>query len=103
MKIDDPLRGVSAIRGREIRKPKGRTTTTALAGGGDSVDITQTSARLSQLEEALGQIDSADTGKVEAVRQAIAEGTFKVDEEAVADALVQGTMEQLRRRGKGER
>lgn len=102
MKIDDPLNGVPAIRSRDTRKAKENSTATATNQGnaGDSVDITRTSARLSQLEETLGQIDSSDAGKVEAVRQAIADGSFRVDEEAVASVLVQDTMELLRRQGK---
>lgn len=105
MKIDDPLRGISAVRTPATRRQKGNTRAPASVGGNaiDSVDITPTSAQLSQLEEALGQIDGTDTGKVEAVRQAIAEGRFQVNEEVVADALAKSTMEQLRRRGKVER
>jgi len=101
VKIDDALNGVPAIRSRETRKAKGNAASTTPNHGGasDSVEITSTSAQLSKLEEELGQIDSADTGKVEAVRQAIADGRFQVDEEVVADALIQGTMEQLRRQG----
>lgn len=101
MKIDDALNGVPAIRSRETRKAKGNGVATTVNHGGasDSVEITSASAQLSRMEEELAQIDSADAGKVEAIRQAIAEGSFQVDEEVVADALVQGAMEQLRRQG----
>ena len=103
MKIDDTLNGIPAIRSRETRKAKAsfNTATTSHGKPGDSVDITQTSAHLSQLEGTLGQIDSADAGKIEAIRQAVADGSFQVDEEAVANALAQSTMELLRRQGKG--
>lgn len=102
MKIDDSLNGIAPIRGRTTRKAKDGAAATPASPGtaGDSVDITPTSARLNQFEEELGRLDSGNAGKVEAVRQAIAEGSFRVDEEAVADALVQSTMEQLRRQGK---
>jgi negative regulator of flagellin synthesis FlgM len=103
LKIDDSLNGIPVIRSRETRRTRAKTpaSTTGQGNAGDSVEITQTSARLSRLEEDLGQIDSADPGKIEAVRQAIADGSFQVDEEAVADALVQSTAEQLRRQGNG--
>lgn len=101
MKIDDALNGVPAIRSRETKKGKTATATATASSGhaADSVEITPASAQLSRLEEELSLVDSADAGKVEAVRQAIAEGRFQVDEEVVADALVQNTMEQLRRQG----
>lgn len=102
MKIDDSLNGIAAVRGRTTRKAKDGASAPAAGPGtaGDSVDITATSARLNQFEEELGRLDNGNAGKVEAVRQAIADGSFRVDEEAVADALVQNTMELLRRQGK---
>ncbi|TCJ13200.1 flagellar biosynthesis anti-sigma factor FlgM [Parasulfuritortus cantonensis] len=101
MKIDDALNGVPITRSRETRKTKAGTGSTSAGAGtsGDSVEITQASAQLSRLEEELGQLESADAGKVEAVRQAIAQGHFEVDEEVVAEALVKDTMEKLRRQG----
>lgn len=104
MKINDPLNGVPAIRNRDIRKAKATPSATPSHQGNDSdsVELTPISSRLSLLGEEMGRIDSADTGKVEAIRQAIAEGSFQVDEEAVADALIQGAMEQLRHQGNGK-
>lgn len=100
MKIDDSLSGVTALRGRTPRKTKDSSGQPAgQAHTADSVEITQASAQLNQLEEELRGLPGNDAGKVEAVRQAIAEGSFQVNEEAVADALVQSAMEQLRRNG----
>lgn len=101
VKIDNSLKGVTSVRTRETRggKEKPAAATNAPPLSTDSVELTQTSARLSALEEALAQVPPENAGKVESIRQAIAEGRFQVDEEAVADALVQGTMEQLRRQG----
>jgi negative regulator of flagellin synthesis FlgM len=102
VKIDDSLTGLSAIRNRTTRKTKDGAvdTATSTTTAGDSVAITSKSAQLSKLEEELRLVDSSDTAKIEAIKLAIAEGRFEVDEEAVADALVQNTMEQLRRQGK---
>lgn len=104
MKIDDSINGVPAIRNRETRKQKGHAPAPATTPGqaGDSIEITPASAQLSQLEAELGLLDSTDTAKVAAVRQAIEEGRFQVDEEAVADALLQSTMAQLRQHGKNK-
>lgn len=102
MKIDDSINGVPVIRNRDTRKTKGGTSSPSAPAGNasDSVEITQTSTRLNQLESDLAQISSSDAGKVDAVRQAIADGRFQVDEEAVAEALVRTTIEQLRQSGR---
>jgi negative regulator of flagellin synthesis FlgM len=102
VKIEDLLKGVPAIRSREARKSKAGEPGLTTGGGaaGDSVEITRTSASLNMLAEELMQLDSSGSSKVEAVRQAIADGSYQVDEEAVADALVKNTMEQLRRQGR---
>lgn len=101
MKIEDALNGVRAVRSRDTRKGKSGAVSAPAAPSHatDSVEITPASAQLSRLGEELALVDNAETGKLEAVRQAIAEGRFQVDEEVVAEALVQNTIEQLRRQG----
>lgn len=102
MKISDFLGGSTSISDQKSRGTKRKTTgaSTVTSSSHDSVEITNTSAQLSQLEDALSQIDVASTEKLEAVRQAVAEGSFKVDEQAVANALIQGSIEQLKRQNK---
>lgn len=99
MKIDNSLKGVSGVRPGETRRKKSDDSAATAGGHGtrDSVELTETSAKLSALEAALADIGATDAGKVEAIRQAIAEGRFKVDEEAVADALVKDILDQLSR------
>lgn len=103
MKIEDPLTGASTTIPNQKTRAKGKTSSSSgssSANSKDSVEITQTSSQLSQLEGALNQLDTTETGKLEAVRQAVAEGRFQVNEEAVANALLQNSMEQLKRQGK---
>ena len=57
--------------------------------------LTDTSGRLRQLEGDLAGVDVADSGKIEAVRQAIEQGSFVVDEEAVAEGLIQESIENI--------
>lgn len=100
MKIDDSVAGVPSIRTKKTRdKTSAAATTSSSTASGDSVEFTQASSQLSKLESALSQMDTSEPGKVEAVRQAITEGQFHVDEEAVADALVQTSIEQMKRQG----
>ncbi len=98
MKIDSALHYATSVQSKTVKSKSSRngsraTTTTVL---GDNVELTGTSSRMSELEAQLADLPTTDAGKVEVIRQAIADGTFKVDEEAVADALVQETVEQLR-------
>jgi len=99
MKIDNSLTGVRGItpgKGKTERNRNATTNTLVPDSGCDSVDITSTSSRLQRLEATLADINSEDTEKVEAIRQAIAEGRYQVDEDAVAEKLIQNTLEQLR-------
>lgn len=101
MKIDDSVAGVPTIRTKKTRDKTSATasSTTSSAASGDSVEFTEASSQLSKLESALSQMDTSEPGKLEAVRQAITEGQFQVDEEAVADALVQTSIDQMKRQG----
>lgn len=99
MKIDNSLKGVAAVRTRVTRGDKGKTAADTDAAIADSVELTLASTTLNAMEEALAGMPVEDTDKVEAVRRAITDGHFQVNEEAVADALVQSTVEQLRRQG----
>lgn len=102
MKIDNSLKGVDSVRSRETRPGKDRPAdpSSANAGNGDSVELTPTSTRLSALAESLASIADTDVARVESVRLAITEGRYQVNEEAVADALLRGSVEQMRSQGK---
>jgi negative regulator of flagellin synthesis FlgM len=84
---------VSATKG----KGTGKAATPA-AGAGDSLTLTESSAQVRALETQLASIDITDAGKVEAVKAALANGSFSVDAEVVADRLISHTKETLRKR-----
>ena len=54
----------------------------------DTVSLTDTAARLRELEAALANAPEVDSARVEALRQAIAEGKYDVNSVHVADKLV---------------
>ncbi len=84
---------VSATKGKEAGK-----TAAPAKGGSDSLTLTESSARLRSLEAQLASLDVTDTTKLEAVRAALAAGTFAVDAEVVADRLIDQTKDTLRKR-----
>ncbi len=101
MKINDSLTGVTSVGGQKTRNAKGkRDAASVVSGAADSIEITQTSTQINILEGQLSRLDTSEPGKLEAVKQAVAEGHFKVDEEVVADALIRDSMENLKRQGK---
>ncbi len=67
----------------------GATQTPATpAAARDKVQITSLSAQLAQLEKMLNDVGVVDAARVDAVKQAIAEGRFQIDSEVVADKLL---------------
>lgn len=61
----------------------------------DTVEINSVAAQLVQLERMLGDVGIVDSARVEAIKQAIAEGRFRVDSEVVADKLLATVREYL--------
>ena len=99
MKIDKritPPAGskVSATKG----KGAGKSSASSAKSGADSLTLTESSTRVRSLESQLASVDVTDVGKVESVKSALANGTFNVDAEVVADRLIDHTKEALRKR-----
>jgi negative regulator of flagellin synthesis FlgM len=85
----------------KVSATKGKGTGKAVkpaAEAGDSLTLTDSSTRVRVLESQLASVDVTDAAKVAAVKAAIANGTFAVDAEVVADRLIEHTKETLRKR-----
>ncbi|MBK9325197.1 MAG: flagellar biosynthesis anti-sigma factor FlgM [Thiobacillaceae bacterium] len=97
MKIDTTIKAVTAPRSKDAKSTKGQMLASAAdpASVSDDVRLTSTSGKLRQFETELADVDVADSGKVEAVRQAIADGSFSVDEEVVAEGLIQESVDNI--------
>lgn len=96
MKVDSAFQPISSIQSKTI-KPKAAVDTASPSGGAvsDRVQLTGASSFMNELEAKLSSIPVEDAAKVESIRAAIADGSFRVDEEAVAEGMVQETIEQL--------
>lgn len=97
MKIDTTIKNVTATRGKDSKPGQTKSATAAAAAASLSADVrlTDTSAKLRELEAELTEVGVTDGGKIESVRQAIADGSFTVDEEVVADGLIQESIENI--------
>lgn len=55
---------------------------------GDSLSLTDTAAKMSNASEALSEVPVVDSDKVARFREAIANGSYRVDPEKVAEKLL---------------
>ena len=99
VKIDNLIKSPPITRSKDSRSAATRRTplqeNVAIS---DDVKLTSTAEKMSQLEEALRGVSISDNAKIESIRQEIAEGRFKIDEEAVADSLVRESIANISRR-----
>jgi len=58
------------------------------SGQADTVSLTDTAARLKELEMGLASQPVVDTQRVQSVQSAINEGTFEVDPDSVAEKML---------------
>ena len=99
MKIDSSIKSVStgAVSGGGSRSGKGATSSPG-SGGGDRVQLSSLSSQLHAMETSMAETPVVDSARVAEIRQAIADGRFKVNADAVADNLLQTARELLRSR-----
>ena len=99
MKIDSSIKsiGTGAIGTGSSRSGKGAASTPA-SGGGDRVQLSPLSSQLQAIESGMADTPVVDSARVADIKQAIAEGRFKVNPDAVADHLLQTARELLRSR-----
>jgi negative regulator of flagellin synthesis FlgM len=62
--------------------------TTVPITGGESLNISQLSTKMQNLESRLAGGEEFDTARVSEIKQAVRDGSFKVDAGAVADKLI---------------
>lgn len=98
MKIDKRITPPAATKVTATKAKGAGKAGAPAAAGSDSLALTESSTRIRALESQLASVDVADAAKVESVKAAIADGSFTVDAEVVADRLIDHTKETLRKR-----
>jgi negative regulator of flagellin synthesis FlgM len=79
---------VTALDSRTAKVDKPQTAAPASApGGSEVVTLTDLGGRLQQLTQSVADVPAVDGKRVEQFRQAIADGSYQVDADAVADKL----------------
>lgn len=77
-----PEANVSRDEGTVEQQETGRSSTA------DTVSLTNTSAQLRSLENTLAELPVVDTQRVESIKQAIADGSYQINAQSVADKLI---------------
>jgi negative regulator of flagellin synthesis FlgM len=93
MKINGPTDPAAALQnaGKTPAKSGGAKASESTTSA--SVSLSDLSARLHSLESSNGTDSNFDSTKVENIKQAIRDGKFQVNSEAVADKLISSTHE----------
>ena len=99
MKIDNSIKSVGSgtVSGGAARPSKG-TASGPSSSAGDRVQLSPLSSQLHAVESSLANTPVVDSARVAEIKQAIAEGRFKVNPDVVADHLLQAARELLRSR-----
>lgn len=100
MKIDKRITTPAAAKASAAKGKGSGKSSAPTSGGSDSLSLTESSTHIRTLESQLAGVDVTDAGKVESVKAAIADGSFTVDAEVVADRLIDHTKEALRKRAR---
>ena len=99
MKIDSSTKslGSGAVSSGAARQGKGAGSASS-SSGSDRVQLSPLSTRLQAIQNSMADTPVVDSARVAELRQAISEGRFKVNPDAVADHLLQTARELLRSR-----
>lgn len=86
---DSHVLGAPTVAGEGDRVLGAPTT-----GGSDSVELTRKAQQLLQLEEKLAEFPAVDSQRVDAIRAAVADGTYRVDADLIAQRMLATEAEQ---------
>ena len=83
-KVDDASgnRRVGGESGVAEKDARGAASTS------DTVELTSRAKLLERLEKNLAAVPAIDSARVETIKQAIANGQYEIDSEAIADAMI---------------
>jgi negative regulator of flagellin synthesis FlgM len=95
VKIDSSIKSPGSVSSDTKTRSSKEAKSSSDASGGSSVQLSALSNHLQQLEQTIADTPVVDSGKVEEIKTAIAQGQFKVDPDKVADGLLQSVRNML--------
>jgi negative regulator of flagellin synthesis FlgM len=92
----DSVKSVASSGVQDVNnRNSGTRNSAASAPTRDKVDINSVASQLHQLERALNDVSIVDSARVDAIKQAISSGQFKVNSDVVADKLLASVKEHI--------
>lgn len=95
MKIENTGKQFAPNAISESRPRNPANTTTTVASSGAKVELSSLSSSLQKAESTLAQTPVVDKQRVDEIKQAIANGEFKIDAGRIADGLISSVREML--------
>jgi flagellar biosynthesis anti-sigma factor FlgM len=95
MRVDAPLSLPENLQPQKVEKSGSSTNQSRLASVGSNQDKAQLSvdsARIEQLKAALSSVPEVRQERVDALRQAMSNGTYQVTDQQLADAIASYNM-----------
>lgn len=94
MKIEGSVKPAGATPTGETRA-RSHASAAHTSNAGAKVELSSLSSSLVKAEAAMASTPVVDRARVDEIRQAIADGRFKVDAERIADGLIASVREML--------
>ncbi|MBD9437541.1 flagellar biosynthesis anti-sigma factor FlgM [Pseudoxanthomonas sp. PXM03] len=82
------VRTTGPVSGRVANAGADRSRPVEASAGGDSLRLTGEAASLQAMQRELSTAPAIDNARVQAVREALQAGTYKVNPEAIADGML---------------
>lgn len=95
MKIENSGKPIAPTAPGEARPRSPANAATTVVSSGAKVELSSLSSSLQKAEAAIAQTPEVDTQRVEEIKQAIANGEFKIDAGRIADGLIASVREML--------
>lgn len=95
MKIESTGKSIAPSATGEARPRSPANPATTVASSGEKVELSSLSSSLQKAETVIAQTPVVDKQRVEEIKQAIANGEFKVDAGRIADGLIASVREML--------
>jgi len=95
VKIDGTGKPITPASTGPQRPAEARTQPAGKSAGGTQVELSGLAGTLKELEATIASVPVVDSARVGEIKQAIADGQFKVNPERIADGLIESVREML--------
>jgi negative regulator of flagellin synthesis FlgM len=95
VKIDNSVGSVGGLPSGEPKSRGSKNAAPATSAASEKVELSALAGRMREVEASLANVPVADAGRIAEIKQAMAEGRFKVDASKVADGLIDSVRQMI--------